>query len=160
MQFCTEKVGTKFVFPNQEGIDEDKKAWVEIRPLSNSKLREVMSACSRQQVGLKVMDGEKQPRQVTWTEINDDLMYEMIWDWVIVAWGNIEVDNKTLACTKENKLAVMGNDEFFASNVITWRESIEESLVELVEVLRKNSSTTSKDSMISPPVVLVGKSGN
>ena len=160
MQFKVIKAGKRFYFPGQDEVLQEKKAWVELRPMSHEKIRELIRQSSHQEVGFRAVEGEKQPRQISWTTFDDNKLYEMTWDWVIINWGNIEVDNVTIPCTFMNKLAVMGNDEFFASNVIAWRDSIEESLVDLVEVIRKNLSSTSIDSIASLPAALVENSLN
>jgi len=161
MQFSTENPCTKFYFPEQEGTPDSEQAWVKLRPVSTDKVREIIKQAKQVKVGFRAVgeDDKAALKQVQWEEMDVDIIYTEMWDYSIVDWGHIEVNGQPLPCSRENKLLLIGNDIRFATNLIEWRKELEKDHVALVELLEKNSLSTSIDLSTSLPASPASNSG-
>lgn len=139
MDFNLKNEGTEFVFPGQGEIPDAQKASVVIRALTSDKVREIMKLAVTHKVESRPSTGRHgRPVTVEWDDLNNDILYEKSWDYVIVSWKNIEIDNTPVECTLENKLLLIGKDVFFADCIVTWRDDLEKQLEERIQASQKN----------------------
>jgi hypothetical protein len=151
MNFSASNKGKVFYFPDQDEVTQDKRAWVRLRTVTNERLLKMADELQEHQVVLKKDDfGETKP--VHWEETDNIAMFTAVWDFCIMEWGNIEVDDKPLECNVDNKMLLMGNDHYFSAWCAAWRKQLDTEIDELTAEARKNVSSTSNDSTTSPIV--------
>lgn len=145
-------MGTKFNLkdPNPGAwfkFDEDdpKSGEISIRAVNAAKRREIQKKCVKRRVEYK------HGQRFEFTESDDDLFSEMLWDYVIADWHDLEDDDgKPIECTKENKVFLMLNNVGFALFVNECLEKVNEGFEERTKAVEKNSLSTSPDSEKSP----------
>jgi len=139
MKFSSQNTGKVFYFPGQEDVNQKDKAWIRMRPMSNDMVRKIVKSATSIQIDLKSVAGDDKLHQVQWEEHDHDLIYEETWDYCIMDWGNVEVDDRPVECNKENKLMLLGNDVFFFKCATEYRSELEKDLEALADIERKNS---------------------
>jgi hypothetical protein len=141
-------MGTKFDLKNPNPgawfkFNEDDPASGEIciRAVNTAKRREIQKKCIKQRVEYK------HGQRFEFTESDDDLFSEMLWDYVIADWHDLEDDDgKPIECTKENKVFLMLNNVGFALFV---NECLEKVNADLENRVKKENEDLSKGSTAS-----------
>lgn len=82
--------------------------------------------------------------------VNEKLASKMRWDYCIVDWQNIAIDNQPVECTSENKQRLVKITNFI-SFVADCLEKLAESNKEVEEARLKNLETTSGGSIEATP---------
>lgn len=151
--FSIQNPTTTFEFPGQEGILPDLRAKVIIRPLTADLTRKIVNAATIKRVEYKELRRNQPIQRIGYDDVDDNKIYADVWDYVIVDWVNINVDGEPFPCNRENKLLLLGNDNVFLSNLMTWRETIEADLYKSLEEREKNLLITSNGSTEKSPAI-------
>jgi hypothetical protein len=121
--------------------DDPKSGEISIRAVNAAKRREIQKKCIKQKVEYK------HGQRFEFTESDDDLFSEMLWDYVIADWHDLEDDDgKPIECTKENKIFLMLNNVGFALFV---NECLEKVNDDLENRIKKENEDLSKGSTAS-----------
>lgn len=87
-----------------------------IRVCDGDSLRAIRKVTTKKRAEIKKIDNLMQ--RLSYEETNDDLQEEMIWDYCIVDWKDInDAKNEPIPCTKANKLLLVGKSITFAKFV-------------------------------------------
>lgn len=138
MKFSCNVDGKVFYFPKQEDTPEVSKAWVKLRTLSAGKVIQTISENTEHHVEFRPSGENEVQRQVEFDVPDNDKMFDEMCDYVIVDWGNVEIDNAVVPCNTANKIRLMRDDPFFSECITGWRTQMEKELVDSIEVKRKN----------------------
>ncbi len=134
-------MGTKFSIkdPNP-GIwfsfdDEDPNSGrIAIRPVTAARVDEITKRCHKKKVEYK------HGQRFDVVDTNEEKAREMLWDYVIADWENLEDDEgKPIDCTVENKVFLMMNHVGFQTFVHEKREEANEIAEDLKRDSEKNS---------------------
>lgn len=60
-------------------------------------------------------------------KVNEKLSTQMMWDYVIADWNNINIDGKEVECNLENKLILM-NNPYFSAFIVASIETLNETI--------------------------------
>lgn len=93
--------------------DHPEEGWVEIQLLSGKDLDEINKECTIKQKP----EYRRNQRYEVPPKMNEELQSEMMWDKMITAWDNVELDGKQLECNLENKKYMMRNSVVMARTV-------------------------------------------
>lgn len=114
---------------------------IRIRAVNAAKRTEIQKKCVKKKIEYK--HGQRFEYQDT----NDDLFSELLWDYSIMEWNNLEDEEGVkIPCNKEMKLFLMQNNVGFAQFVSQCLEKLNEEEESRVAKLEKNSLTGLKDS--------------
>lgn len=123
--------------------NDSESGEISIRPMNAAKRREIQKRCVKNRVEYK------HGQRFEYTETNDELFSEMLWDYVIADWTKLEDDDgKAIPCTKENKCMLMlenvGFAQFVGNCMEIVNEDIEERMKATQEDLSKGSAVSEK----------------
>lgn len=97
----------------------NKKEWVELRNIPPSEIRNMRRECRTEEVEYYQPEGyEGQPYRYEVAKVDDDKLFDMMWDYQIVNWYIVDADNNEIPCTKENKLIMMTESVDFADFIV------------------------------------------
>ena len=114
---------------------------IRIRAINQAKRSEIQKKCVKHKVEYK------HGQRFEFTDTDDDLFSEMLWDYSIAEWTNLEDDDgKPLVCDTQTKVFLMKNNVGFAQFVGRCLEKLNEEEESRVTRLKKTSSTESSDS--------------
>ena len=115
-----------FTFPGQEDTAVEEQARVTLRGVSLAKVREIQKLTTKKRVEYKAVRRGAQVQRFEYDEIDEDRLFEEVWDYAIVAWENIsDAEGEPLACTKPSKLALINGSVIFLETLTDWREQLE-----------------------------------
>lgn len=111
MKFDLENLNPGIWFTHDEG------GKIQVRAIPLEALKKIERQTTKKRVEYK------RGQRLEYTDVDDEKQNELIWDYCIISWKNIEDDNgKPIECTKKNKIDLMNKSVVFA----TWvAESIE-----------------------------------
>jgi hypothetical protein len=99
----------KFFYPGSK-----KKEWVEFRTIPMSKLREWRKETVKPKVEYHKTEDVDKPFRYESEDVDDDKLFELMWDWQIVNWNIEDAENNSIECNKENKLLLISNSLEFS----------------------------------------------
>lgn len=103
--------GHKFTFG-----DPKDETWVSIRICAGDDYRIIQKECSKKKA--EIITSGVRPQRLTYDDIDEDKLNEMIWDFCIVDWGGfVDKFGNPVPCTRENKKKLMGGSVKFAAFV-------------------------------------------
>ena len=112
--------------------DDDGKEWIELRSMPLSEMRKLRSkAVTRKAEYYK-------GRRYDYEIIDEDMMFEALWDYQISGWYIFDSSGKEVQCNKKNKLLLMDNSREFFDFVTVSLDKIEASDQEKAEIEEKN----------------------
>ena len=107
--------------------DDPESGEIRVRAVNQTKRAEIQKKCVKHKTEYK--NGQR----FEYTDTNDEMFSEMLWDYTIVEWNNLEDDDgATLVCDKETKLKLMYENvgfSQFVSNCLSILNEIEEERV-------------------------------
>ena len=116
--------GTWFTFPDQDEVDEAKKAKISVRIAAVEDVRTIKAKTTSKGVEYKVVRDKRGPgipkrfEFEARTSAQEQLEQEMLWDLAITDWKNLEDNAGTfIPCTKDNKITLMSGSVPFATFV-------------------------------------------
>lgn len=119
---------------------------IRIRAVNAAKRAEIQKKCVKKKIEYK--HGQRFEYDV----VNDELFSEMLWDYSIMEWHNLEDDEGSpIPCDKETKIFLMQNNIGFSQFVGRCLEKLNEEEDSRVAKLEKNSLNASNASKKSPP---------
>lgn len=125
--------------------DDTESGGVLVRSVNMTKRNEIQKKTVKNRVEYK------HGQRFEYTETNEDLFSELLWDYAIAGWERLEDDDKNpIECTTENKLFLMRNNVGFAQFVGQCMEKLEKENEKRLKVVEKNSLPGSKESGKSP----------
>jgi len=96
-----------------------KKEWVELRNIPTSELRKLRKKVIRQEVEYYRPDNtNEKPFRYEVDKIDDEKLFDEMWDYQIVNWKIVKINGEEIPCTKENKLLMVGNSKEFADWIV------------------------------------------
>ena len=111
---------------------------IRIRAINTAKRNEIQKKCIKKKVEYK------HGQRFEYTDTNEQLFSEMLWDYSIMEWNNlIDDDGKEIPCNKEMKIFLMQNNVGFAQFVANCIEKLNEEEESRVARLEKNSLSES-----------------
>ena len=141
MKFDTANLNpvVEFTFPDQEELDVGERATISMRATPVDVVRKIVKAATTKKSEFKQPTKRAAFQRFATEEINDDFIYEESWDYVIVAWANINNEKgEPLECNKANKLLLFGNSPMFADQIQSWLDILESGVDEDKEANSKN----------------------
>lgn len=123
--------------------DDPDSGEILIRIMNQSKRSEVQKKCRKNKIEYK--NGQR----FEYTDTNDDLFSEMLWDYIIVEWNNLEDDNgNPLVCDKKTKMKLMlenvGFSQFVSNCLTILNEGEEERVAKVTANLSKGQNGSEK----------------
>jgi hypothetical protein len=121
--------GTWFSFDDNDA----ESGKIKIRPVTLAKRQEI----HKKTIKTKVEYKHNQRFEVQ--DVNEDLLSEMIWDYVIVEWqGLVDDENKEIVCDPKTKTVLMSNNIGFAQFVNQCLEQVTKDFEDRVGAAEKN----------------------
>jgi len=94
---------------------KSKREWVELRPLSREDLREMRKrAVIRKTEYYKPDSSDIQPYRYETETVDEDCIFEMMWEKQIIDWNIVDPEENKIPCTKENKLLMINQCREFS----------------------------------------------
>lgn len=116
-----------------------KDEWVEFRTIPMSKLREWRKETIDPKVEYYSPDGYNgQPYRYEIEDVNDDKLFELMWDYQIVNWNIADPKGKEIPCTLKNKILLIANSKEFADFALSSIRKLNEDEEKRREKLEKN----------------------
>jgi hypothetical protein len=104
----------KFYWPGSR-----KKEWVELRNIPTAQLRKMRKETVRQEIEYHRPDNSSEkPFRYEVDKVDDDKLFDAMWDYQIVNWRIVDLDGNEIPCTTENKLLMVGNSKEFADWIV------------------------------------------
>jgi hypothetical protein len=104
----------KFYWPGSR-----KKEWVELRNIPTAQLRKMRKETVRQEIEYHRPDNSNEkPFRYEVDKVDDDKLFDAMWDYQIVNWQIVDLDGNEIPCTTENKLLMVGNSKEFADWIV------------------------------------------
>ena len=126
----------KFFYPGSK-----KKEWVEFRTIPMSKLREWRKTTVTPKVEYHSPEGSKadmQPWRYESEDVDDEKLFELMWDYQIANWNIRDANNKEIPCNKENKLLLISNSLEFSDFALASIKKISEDEIKRRDKSEKN----------------------
>ena len=118
-----------------------------VRAPSDEFMDDVRKKTTKVEVEFKTAKKYGPLQRLEHTDVDTDLMKEMIWDYSIVGWTGFKSGDTDIPCTKENKLKLMKGDPRFYSfidNCVDFLTPTTEAKAAKAEEERKNSKSGQK----------------
>ena len=123
----------KFFYPGSR-----KKEWVEFRTIPMSRLRSWRKETIEPKVEYHKVDDVERPFRYETEDVDDDKLFELMWEWQIVAWNIKDAENEDIPCNKENKLLLISNSLEFSDFALKSLQELSEDEVKRREKSEKN----------------------
>ena len=88
-------------------------------------------------------------RPIEMPDTDDEAVTRMTWDYCILGWKGVKLDDEVLECNSENKIRIMNSIDFVKFLSQCTSEMLETNRT-LEEIRRKNSSPSSSGSLTNP----------
>lgn len=112
--------------------DDDGEEWIELRTMPMNELRNL-----RKKAVTRKAEYHK-GRRYDYEDVDENLMFETLWDYQISDWYIFDSDGKEVKCNKENKLLLMDNCREFFDFVTDCMDKIDKDNIERREIEEKN----------------------
>jgi hypothetical protein len=96
----------------------DKDEWVELRTIPMSELKEMRKKVVTDKVEYYQPDGKGQPYRYEVEDVDDDKIFEMMWDYQITDWNIVDKEKKKIPCNTENKILLISNSVEFSDFIL------------------------------------------
>jgi hypothetical protein len=123
----------KFFYPGSK-----KKEWIEFRTIPMSRLREWRKETITPKVEYHKVENINKPFRYESEDVDDDKLFELMWDYQIYDWNIKDTDNKPIECNKENKLLLISNSLEFSEFALSSIKKLGEDEVKRREKSEKN----------------------
>ena len=123
----------KFFYPGSK-----KKEWVEFRTIPMSKLREWRKETTTPKVEYHTVDGVDKPFRYESEDVDDDKLFELMWDYQIHDWNIKDNESKPIPCNKENKLLLISNSIEFSDFALSSIKKLTDDELKQREKSEKN----------------------
>jgi len=120
----------RFFYPGSK-----EKEWIEFRTIPLSKLREWRKKTTVPKVEYHTVEGIDRPYRYESEDVNDDKLFELMWDYQIHDWNIKDTENKPIPCNKESKLLLISNSLEFSNFALSSIKKLNED-----EAIRQEQS--------------------